>query len=268
MPQANVSNWDPYHNRLQGNLRDGNFINGQFILLCAGPPYLNQLTNSSGVESFNAYPIGLTQNLSISQNKSISRVFEIGSDRSYFIPGRSVGQLTLGRVIYHGPSLLRVLYATYGSDISGGGGNTAGVPIPSLMNGGTSIGVAPFVADPTGGVTKLNYDTGTIPSKPLHTVQVAPGYDNMFLNLASDLFNNPTGLLLMMKDSEQNLVAAGYFENCYVPTHSMALDSQGLIMQESVGIQYERFQPMSVTPRVGLIQGVLSDSTAWIPSSK
>ena len=194
-----------------------------------------------------AYPIGLTQNLSISQNKSVTRIFEIGSDRSYFIPGRSVGQLTLGRVVYHGPSLLRVLWATYGIT------DANSVTIPSLTE--TALGVEPFIPGPAGvGQGELSAS-----GNALHHVQVPPGYDNMFLNLASDLFNNPMGLMLIMKDSEQNMMAGAYFENCYVPSHSLAVDAQGLIMQESVGIQYERLRPIAVTPRVQLIQGVLND---------
>lgn len=247
-----VTDWKPYENRVQGGLRDGNFVNGQFIMLCAGPPYFEQL-NGIG-DGFLAYPIGLTQNLSISQNKSITRIFEIGSDRSYFIPGRSVGQLTLGRVVYHGPSLLRVLWATYGS--TGGGG----VQIQPLTD--QIKGVEPFSAGPGSAAQGEQSASGSA----LHEVQVPPGYDNMFLNLASDLFNNPMGIMLIMKDSEQNMMAACYFENCYVPSHSLAVDAQGLIMQESVGIQYERMRTISVTPRVSLIQGVLEDEFGLHPA--
>lgn len=256
---ANLTDWKPYENRIQGGLRDGNYVNGQFILLCAGPPYFKQLNKNGALGSFAAYPIGLTQNLSVSQNKSITRIFEIGSDRSYFIPGRSVGQLTLGRVVYHGPSLLRVLWATYGTP-----GDKNGMQIPALTDG-SPVGIPPFGMDGPG-VSKQGKELVADSSKALHSVQVPPGYDNMFLNLASDLFNNPMGLLLIMKDSEQNIITAGYFENCYVPSHSLAVDSQGLIMQESVGIQYERFRPISVTPRVGLIQGVIEDEFGLQPS--
>ena len=45
--------------------------------------------------------------------ETISRIWEVGSGRSVFISGRTVGQLGLSRILYHGPSLLRVLYAYY-----------------------------------------------------------------------------------------------------------------------------------------------------------
>lgn len=245
---TSVSDWKPYENRVQGGLRDGNFVNGQFILLCAGPPYYKQIGGaSSDLEGDIAvYPIGMTQNLSISQNKSITRIFEIGSDRSYFIPGRSVGQLTLGRIVYHGPSLLRVLWATFGDgNIKSLHDQTVGLPPYGPKDGGVQ-----------GGQGKEKIANS---SKALHQVQIPPGYDNMFLNLASDMFNNPMGLMLIMKDSEQNMVTAAYFENCYVPSHSLAVDSQGLIMQESVGIQYERMRSIPISNSVSMIQGVIDD---------
>lgn len=239
-----LEDWKPYNNRIQGGVRDGNFVNGQFILLAAGPAYYSMTTQFA-----ECYPIALTQNFSLSQNKSVSRVFEIGSERSYFIPGRSVGQLTLGRVIYHGPSLLRALYATFKS-------TQGAVEVPELTQG---KGISPF---PTGvPLNQGNNDLASIVTTgDQHKVSIPPGYDNMFLNLASDMFNNPIGILMLMKDSEESTIAAAYFENCYVPSHSLAVDSQGLIMQESVGIQYERMRPLSLAPRVKLVQGVINDA--------
>lgn len=237
-----VKDWRPYQNRVQGGLRDGNFVNGQFILLCAGPPYYT-MTSAGGGDALLAYPIGLTQNFSLSQNKAFQRVFEIGSERSYFIGGRSVGQLTLGRVLYHGPSLLRMLYATFSSAIQPGFQK-----ITALAGSNT---LSPFS---TVAAAANNDNTVQNATSTRHTVTIPPGYENMFLNLASDMFNHPIGLMLIMKDSEQNNVAAVYFENCYIPTHSLAVDSQGLIMQESVGIQYERMMPIKLAKAVPLVQ--------------
>jgi hypothetical protein len=101
----------------------------------------------------------------------------------------------------------------------------------------------------------------------LHSVKVPPGYDNMFLNLASDLFSQPLGLLLVMKDNEENTIASVYLDQCYVPQHSMAVDSQGLIMQESVGIQYEKMVPIRL-PQLGLIDSNLLDETGGFSSDK
>tara|TARA_Y100000310_G_scaffold343665_1_gene452361 strand:- start:9630 stop:10388 length:759 start_codon:yes stop_codon:yes gene_type:complete len=238
-----LEDWSPYKTHVQGGLREGNFLNGQFILLCAGPPFFSSLAATGDML---VYPIGLTQNVALSQNKAISRIFEIGSDRSYFISGRSVGQLSLGRVVYHGPSLLRALYAYYNTSNDNSPG---GYAIDSLTNSPTSQGVTPFAV---GGAGEL--------SSSLHSVKVPPGYGNMFLNLASDLFSQPMGLFLVFKDNAKNTVASVYLDQCYVPQHSIAVDAQGLIVQESVGIQYERMQPVKST-QLKLLTNVLADGT-------
>ena len=33
-----LQNWAPYKTHVQGGLKEGNFLNGQFVLICAGPP--------------------------------------------------------------------------------------------------------------------------------------------------------------------------------------------------------------------------------------
>ena len=249
-----LENWDPYKTHVQGGLREGNFLNGQFILICAGPPFFSQLAFPANADASGAtlvYPIGLTQNIAMSQNKAISRIFEIGSDRCYFISGRSVGQLSLGRVVYHGPSLLRTLWAYYdtSNDTSG-----AYKVRPLIQTGG--LGVKPFQTGIASGQ-----------EQGLHSVRVPPGYDNMFLNLASDLFSQPMGLLLIFKDNAENNIATIYLDQCHVPQHSLAVDSQGLIIQESVAIQYEKMVPVKLA-QLNLVDKVLADDTGGFSTEK
>lgn len=252
-----VSDWSPYKTRMQGGLRDGNFLNAQFVLLAAGPPRVADIGDfeSSGAAGEIAYPIGITQNVALSQNKAVSRIFEIGSERSYFICGRTIGQLSLSRVMYHGPSLLKSLYAYYGSDNSAGGtyaidslfesaGKSNPLNFPFTSTGSSSA--------PDTNESQVRIDGG------LHQVRVPPGFDNLFLNLASDLFSQPIGLLLVFRDNNENDVASVYLENCYVPSSSLAFDSQGLIIQEAVSILYERIVPIEGTA-VKVVDTIIPD---------
>jgi hypothetical protein len=207
-----------------GSMTDGQFVAGNFIGLFAGPPRLATVGGAvtAGVAVANparaaqlVYPIGITQNFNLSQNMQLARIFELGSDRSYFIPGRVVGQIGLGRVLYHGPSLLRVLYAYY-QDL-----------VPS------TIVEALFP----------NVGASTMPNP--HDVVVPAGYENFYINLASDLFSQPFGLLAVMRDSNQDTYGAVYAEACYIPNHSFSVDSQGVVIQEQVGIQYELLVPIA-----------------------
>ena len=238
------SGWNPLNHYVQNGMVDGKFVSGGLTLIAAGPPRLSQLgTGTGGLgmaasagDSDVVYPIGVTQNINHSQNKTFMRIWELGSERSYFIGGRTVGQLALSRVYYHGASLLRVLYAYY-TDVGSGGA----VVVPWMF--------------PNQGAYNM--------ANP-HDVIVPPGYENLFLNLASDLFNQPIGLLIYMRDSNLNTVGAVYLEACYAPNHTWATDAQGTIVQETVAIQYERVIPVNVAA-VSLVTG-LSEAVAGISS--
>ena len=54
--------------------------------------------------------IGVVQNASVSQNKQLAQIFEIGSKESYFVPGRTVVQASISRVSIDGDSLMKVMY--------------------------------------------------------------------------------------------------------------------------------------------------------------
>lgn len=216
---------DHFNTFVQGGMSDGQFLNAAYTIIAAGPPRLAQfggadslaagLATDAAAET--AFPIGVVQNINLSQNRTFNRIWEIGSERSYFIAGRTVQQLGLGRVYYHGPSLLRVAYAYY-SDLVG----TSTVP-PVFPNVGASN-----VSNP-------------------HDVIIPPGFENIFLNLASDLFAQPIGLLLYFRDSNAETVGAVYCEQAYIPNHSLVTDAQGTIIQESCAIQFERVVPVHVS---------------------
>lgn len=223
---GNVSDWSPYSNYVQAGMKDGQYANAGHTLLAAGPPRLANIGGaaalagavSGGGQAANqiVFPVGLIQNFNLSHSRQFSRIFEIGSERSYFIAGRTVGQIGLGRIYYHGPSMLRTLYAYY-QDL---------VP-PTLVP-------AMF---PNAGAAAM--------SNP-HDVIIPPGYENIYLNLASDLFAQPIGLLMYVRDINQDTLSAVYFEACYLPNHSWATDSQGVLVQESVAVQFERAVPVAV----------------------
>jgi len=232
---ATLSQWSPYEDNVQGGMVDGRFMNAAYTVIAAGPPRLANiggpsflaaaLSSASTSQDMLAYPIGVVQNFNLGHNMAISRIFEIGSERSYFIPGRVMGQLGLSRIMYHGPSLLRVLYAYY-QDI-----------------------IPPTLVEPV----FSNVGAATV-SNP-HDVIIPPGYENIFLNLASDLFKQPVGMLLLMKDSNEDTMGAAYLESCYVPNHSIGTDAMGTIIQETAAVQFERLLPIA-TQVVGLISGL------------
>lgn len=229
---ATLTNWKPYVQKVDNSsgLGEGRFASGAFTMVAAGPPRLSAIGGSnaaaaalvSGTSQF-ALPIGVVQNLNIAHNRQFARFYELGSERSYFISGRTQAQVGFSRVLYHGPSLLRMMYSFYNDALA-----------PTLI--------------PTFGIDK------TIPGRVAnqHDVKIPPGYENIYLNLASDLFSQPCGLLIYMKDSNETTLGAFYAEETYIPSHSIATDAQGVVVQENVALQPERIVPVQV-PQVTLV---------------
>lgn len=223
---GNFSDWAPYSNYVQAGLVDGRYANAGFTMLAAGPPRLANIGGAAAIAGAVAgngqaasqivFPVGIVQNFNLSHTRQFSRIFEIGSERSYFIAGRTVGQIGLGRIYYHGASLLRILYAYY-QDL---------VP-PTIVPAMFPNAGADLMSNP-------------------HDVIIPPGYENIYLNLASDLFAQPIGLLMYVRDINLDTLAAVFFEACYLPNHSWATDSQGVLIQESVAVQFERAVPVAV----------------------
>jgi len=224
---ARLSQWQPYDRYVQAGMTDGQFMSGKFTLLAAGPPRLANIGSltfaganlAEGAGDDIVFPLGVVQNFNLSHTRQFNRIFEIGSERSFFISGRTFGQIGLSRILYHGPSLLRVLYAYY-QDLF------PPTLIPSVIG-----------ANNIGALTVAN----------AHNVKIPPGYENMYLNLASDLFNQPIGLMAYFRDSNEDTVGAIYMESCYIPNHTIATDAQGVIIQENVGVQFERAVPVAVS---------------------
>lgn len=233
--------WDPLQTAVQPDLVNGRYTNGGLTLLASGPPQLTTLTALSAAlaagesgESDIVWPMGLVQNVNIGQNRGFMRIWEVGSERSFWIANRSTGNMNLSRVWMDGPSLMRALYAYY-QDL-----------IPPTT--------VPWVYP----------NQGALPGNMAnpHDVVIPPGYENMYLNLASDLFTQPFGMMMVMRNSNLSLVGTVYLENCVIPQHSWATDAQGTIVQESAGIQFERIVPINVTS-VPLLTG-LSGAAASI----
>lgn len=220
------SEWAPFSNYVQAGMTDGRYATGAFTMIAAGPPRLANIGGAAGLAQAVSgsghaanqivLPIGILQSFNVSHSRNFARVFEIGSERSYFIAGRTVGQIGLGRVYYHGASLLRILYAYYQDLVD-----------PTIVPAMFPNAGAAAMANP-------------------HDVVIPPGYENIYINLASDLFTQPIGLLMYVRDINLATLGAVYFESCYLPNHTWATDSQGVLVQEQVAVHFERAAPVSV----------------------
>ncbi len=206
---ATTSDWNFFQKNVQSGLTEGRYMNAAFTMIAAGPPRLEALGTetldlASGTDV--AYPIGVVQNFNMGQSSQIMRLFEIGSERSYFMRGRTMGTIGLGRIMYHGPSLLRVLYAYSSGEYA----NKETFSSLYLNNYNANLNTS-----------------GLANSKKEYGMPAGANDGNIWIDLASDVFSQPIGLMIYMKDSNNDTVGAFYFENCQITNHGFAADSGG-----------------------------------------
>lgn len=231
-----------YNNRhVQEEIQGTDFLSAQSTLIACGPPKLRQtglLTDinqpvfptaggTPGVagtsvirqdkSSVFAWPLGITENIGIGQNRQLTRLFEIGSRKGYFINGRTVSSLTLARTMYDGPNLLRALYAYY--------------PRERMPNATARRTVANLLS---------------LPPEAFRDLSRVPGYSDFFINLDSDLFDKPFGLFLLHLDSADEPYGAFYIEDAYIQSHQFGISSQANIVGEGATIQFDEIVPVSI----------------------
>jgi len=237
-PTTSYSNWNFYNSRVQQEVIGGQFVSAETTLIAAGPPSIEnteQYQKGANGSSMEAYPIGLLENFGLQQNRQLQRIFEVGSSRSYFIPVRTIGSIALGRTFYYGPSLLRVLYAYYSADANGIQVSTSDVGAKIDASNGRAI------PDPKAALIQ-----SAKANVAYHQLQRNPGEDQFFVDLASDLFAQPTGMAVYFKDYQGDPVGAFYLQECYVQGHQLSVNSGSVLIMEGAQLQYDQLIPIKM----------------------
>lgn len=178
------------------------FVSAESVIVCAGAPAYNETAVAAMI------PIGLVENANIQQNKALQQLFEVGSRRPFFIPGRHQIQAAMSRVIFNGPSLMKALYQITG-------GNTG-----ETSPGGISLDDLP----------------GYMPPDTAEGDSVMDG-DNLWINLASEMFNHPFGMAFLMKNMEGETYGGVFLEECFVQAHQFSIASQQTVLLENVSLR-------------------------------
>lgn len=219
-----LSNWDFNQFHVQLDVEAGEFIDAFTTLIAAGPPKLRQAGGASSVQPVGssqapaavAYPIGVIENFAMAQNRQLQRLFEIGSKRSYFIMGRNIGNLQLARTLFHGPNLLRSLYAYYPASKI----DTSVAKLLAALSGPV-VEAAPKIRD-------------------------RPGFSDFFINLDSDIFDQPFGLFVIMQDSRNQPYAGVYLEDCFLRAHQWSINASSTLVAEGITAEFDKAVPVDV----------------------
>jgi len=194
------------------NVNVHDIVESGTVLIAAGPSDMAAASEYS--DGVRIVPIGLVESATISMNKPLSRIFEIGSKLSYIIPGRTVGEIALARVFFDGPSLLKVLYM--------------GEVDNDMYNGATQEKLTGFASN------KKREQTRTQPI----------GSGHVAMNLASSFFEQPVGLVFYFRDQENDDVGQIYFEGCRVSTYNMGISANMNVLTETVRMEFTQCVPV------------------------
>jgi len=211
---STLGNWRfrQFHLALdRGGKNQGTFMTPEATLIAAGPARLSDLDGGDALNNL-ITPIGVTDNVSVNQNKMLQQIFEIGSRRSYFVGGHTTGTVALSRPMFNGPSILRMLTSST-QDHEGLEDNA---------------GLATIGGDQAG--EKLN-----------------PGQAEFYINLQAEIFDRPLGLMFYMIDQRDNPYGAMYVEDANIQAHAFNIAAQAMTIVENVSMMFDRISPVAVT---------------------
>jgi hypothetical protein len=241
---ATLSDWNYTDRNVQSGITEGQFISSSTTVLAAGPPFLTGASlapparqrddlaspgsNLQSTVGDQVFLMGIVGQWSVNQQLAVVPVPEAGSQRSYTVTGPSSGQISIGRTLVHGPSLLRALYAHRRiSDPRSAGGT-----FDSLIN--------PERA-------------GDFQGNPRSRLAAPAGYDNAWFDLSSDVFTSPFGLLILMIDTNREGYGACYLEQAHVNQHGFSSGPGSLVIGENIAATFARLRPVKLARAVPLL---------------
>jgi hypothetical protein len=205
MAQKNLSTWNFKDENVQDLGSVSNIISSESIVVLAGPPKLR-------MDSINEdlIPIGLVENATVTQNKQMQQLWEIGSRQPYFVPGRTFIQAGLTRVLFDGQSLLKAIYQMTDSE----------------------------------NWPNIDAEEDELPGWPYNHDAEEKG--QFFINLASQFFNNPLGLGFVIKDQEEETYGGFYLEECYIQNHQFTVQANQTVVLENSGLRATKIVPIEL----------------------
>lgn len=173
-------------------------------VIFAGPARFTGL----GGNTADLVPIGLVDGIQYQSSPQLQRLFEIGSNRSFFTRGKTASTISFSKMLADQANILKALT------------NNAYRP-------------------------EMNVDGPKSPGAD------SPNPDIM-MNLDSEYFSVPFGLMLLMKTRGGNsgngkILSASYLEYCMFSGYQFSITSQTPVIMENIGVEFDRMVPVSLT---------------------
>lgn len=173
-------------------------------VLFAGPARFTGL----GGNTADLLPIGLVDNIQMQSSPQLQRLFEIGSNRSFFTRGKTASTISFSKMLADQQNILKSLTNNaYRPELNVGGAKDPGAETPNpdiMMNLDSEFFAVPF------GLMILMKTRGG---------------------------NSGNGKIL----------SASYLEYCMFSGFQFSIASQSPVIMENIGIEFDRLVPVSLT---------------------
>lgn len=179
-------------------------------ILFAGPARFTGI----GSDTKKLHPIGLIDGFSFSASAQLQRMFEIGSNRSFFTRGKTISQLQISSMLADQQNLLKAL--------------------TQEAYNASSLKAGKYTLDARG--TK------------------SAGVSNLFLNMDSEQLAVPFGMLMLFKTKGSEgasglrgkILGAAYLEYCMMDGWQFNVQSSAPVIAENISIQFDRAVPVDL----------------------
>ena len=213
-------NWRESFVQLDENMATpGLFIASESTLIAFGP--------AKATAAFDVVKVGLTPNISISQQIPQQRLPEIGSTRVHILNGVPIGGGAMSRLVYNGPSLMRYAYGNLYDDE----GNPTALALQGMA---------------TGSGNAQDYTTNLFKQIMLKPDKIMQGNKDtqLWLSAWDTRLKMPFGLCMYFQDIAGNAVGGFYAEGVKINSHNLSQSAGQLIMVEGISFAFDRLIPV------------------------
>ncbi|RLC88618.1 MAG: hypothetical protein DRJ03_01730 [Chloroflexi bacterium] len=173
-------------------------------LVMAGPA--RQQRNGEATIWDQMLPIGMVQNINVTQTKPTQPLMAVGSGRMFFVSGKAQGTAAVARLFVNGRNLLRVLYTN---------------------------------------VVRANIDVNKFDDYAA-VPKIGGAQSQFFANLDSELFMIPFGMAIVFRNKAHQSIGAFYLELCMINNWTINFSAGQNLILENVNLLFDRLQPIAL----------------------
>ena len=177
--------------------------------LYAGPARFSGITSSA-----NLLPIGLADGVNVNQGAQLARLFEVGSNRSFFTRGKDIPSVSFSRMLADQKNIISTLLA-----------NARIYDNLSVNDLGTKA------AGPQGAASDIMMNLGS------EFTHIPFGILMVFKTRGSTQGDT---------QSRGKILSAVYMEYCMMEGYNFAVSAQAPVIMENIGIQFDRVVPVAI----------------------